>query len=116
MGDKLWIPSTSHFRANKEWKNENFKKNTRYENVAFKADNILTPEGIMHMLKVHQKMVKFRVHDSTFEDLCLRLPVQNLFYSGSRKSVILSTEMERKNKEKIDIKRLDGIDDSDDHY
>ena len=47
--DQLWIPSTSAFRENKEWKNKNFQKNTRYENVAFRSENILTPEGIMQV-------------------------------------------------------------------
>jgi len=84
--DRLWIPSTSSYRENKEWKNENFKKNTRYENVAFRSANILTPHGIMQMLKLHKKMTKFKYNGATFDDLCLKLPVENLFYSGSRKS------------------------------
>ena len=40
--DHLWIPSTSKFRQNTQWKNEKFKKNSCYQNVIFKSDNILT--------------------------------------------------------------------------
>ena len=48
--DELWIPSTSPFKANKEWKNTHFKKNTRYENVMFRGENVLTPEALQQVL------------------------------------------------------------------
>jgi hypothetical protein len=60
--DQLWIPSSSSFRENKEWKNKNFEKNTRYENIAFKSENILTPQGIM---KVGKGIISFSSCEST---------------------------------------------------
>ena len=58
--DELWIPSTSPFKSNKEWKNTHFKKNTRYENIMFNGDNVLTPKGLKQVgwmglkLEIHQ--------------------------------------------------------------
>ena len=83
--DHLWIPSTSSFKEKQEWKNENFKKHTRYQNVIFRSVNILTPAGIKQILNIHLKMLKFSFEDSTFEDFCLKVPVQNLFSGGERK-------------------------------
>ena len=44
--DNLWIPSSSPFKSNKEWRNKHFQRNTRYENILFKGENVLTPEGL----------------------------------------------------------------------
>ena len=48
--DELWIPSTSPFKSNKEWKNTHFKKNTRYENIMFSGENVLTPAGLQQVV------------------------------------------------------------------
>jgi len=80
--DHLWIPSTSKFRQNTQWKNENFKKNIRYQNIIFKSDNILTPDGVQKMFRVHRKMLEFSFNNSTFEDFCLLVPVTNFGYTG----------------------------------
>ena len=80
--DHLWIPSTSKFRQNTQWKNENFKKNSRYQNVIFKSDNILTPEGVQKMFRVHKRMLEFSFNNSSFEDFCLLVPVTNFDYTG----------------------------------
>lgn len=47
--DKLWIPSTSPFKSNKEWRNKHFQRNTRYENILFKGENVLTPEALQQV-------------------------------------------------------------------
>lgn len=80
--DELWIPSTSPFKANKEWKNTHFKKNTRYENIMFSGDNILTPEGLQQMYRVHERLMQFQTNGSTFHDMCFKLPIEELFYQG----------------------------------
>ena len=62
--DNLWIPSSSPFKSNKEWRNEHFQRNTRYENVLFKGENVLTPEGLSQVLHSPEKM------ENTFFGLC----------------------------------------------
>jgi len=80
--DELWIPSTSPFKSNKEWKNTHFKKNTRYENIMFNGDNVLTPSGLQQMYQVHERLMQFQTNGSTFHDMCFKLPIEELFYQG----------------------------------
>jgi len=80
--DELWIPSSSPFKANKEWKNTHFSKNTRYENILFEGENILTPEGLQQMYRVHEQLMQFQTNGSTFHDMCFKLPIEELFYQG----------------------------------
>jgi len=80
--DNLWIPSSSPFKSNKEWRNEHFQRNTRYENVLFKGENVLTPEGLSQMYAVHERMMTFQTNGATFHDMCYKLPIEELFYHG----------------------------------
>jgi len=80
--DELWIPSTSPFKSNKEWKNTHFKKNTRYENIMFSGENVLTPAGLQQMYRVHERLMQFQTNGSTFQDMCFKLPIEELFYQG----------------------------------
>ena len=56
--------SSSPFKSKKEWRNEHFQRNTRYENVLFKGENVLTPEGLSQVLHSPEKM------ENTFFGLC----------------------------------------------
>jgi len=80
--DQLWIPSTSQFKSNKAWKNHHFSKNTRYENIMFKGDNVLTPATLQEMYRVHEAMMTYRTNGQTFADFCFKIPIEDIFYQG----------------------------------
>jgi len=80
--DELWIPSTSEFKSNKAWKNDHFSKNTRYENILFKGENVLTPKTLQQMYLVHEEMVTYQTNGQTFADFCFKIPIEDLFYKG----------------------------------
>ena len=56
--DELWIPSTSLFKSNKEWRNLNFQRNTRYENIMFKGENVLTPNALRQVCRKFNKSLE----------------------------------------------------------
>ena len=71
----LWIPPDSSYNTNQEWIDKNFKKNTREEFLLFKADNILTPKSLQHMLRVHKAISSIEKDGKIFEDMCAKVPV-----------------------------------------
>lgn len=80
--DQLWIPSTSQFKSNKAWKNHHFSKNTRYENIMFKGENVLTPATLQEMFRVHEAMMTYQTNGQTFADFCFKIPIEEIFYKG----------------------------------
>jgi len=71
----LWIPPDSTYNTNQEWIDNNFKKNTREEFLLFKADNILTPKSLQHMLRVHRAVSGIEKDGKSFEDMCAKVPI-----------------------------------------
>ena len=52
---KLWIPDNSDFVRNFQWLEENSPPEIRYNSLILSTeDNILTPEVLLHMLRLHQ--------------------------------------------------------------
>jgi len=74
--NKIWIPKGSEYLENKQWLSENFPQDKRVQTLIFKTTdpkgNILSPESLKLMFKVHQLISDLTAKDTTFEDICQR--------------------------------------------
>ncbi|TRY67572.1 hypothetical protein TCAL_07820 [Tigriopus californicus] len=84
--EKLWIPSDSPYIANKAWLDQNYPQTRRQHFALFVSEtNILTPEALMEMFRVHQKVHAIKVSNKTYADLCFKLPIANIFLTKKRR-------------------------------
>ena len=74
--NKLWIPKGSKYLANKKWLSDNFPQDKRIQTLIFKANgpngNILSPESLKLMLKIHEMVSLLSFDNTSFEDICER--------------------------------------------
>ena len=73
--NKIWGPDTSVYIANNKWLNENFPQNKRVQTLIFQAENrgnILSPESLQLMMKVHKKISDVNAENTTFQTICHR--------------------------------------------
>eukprot|EP00095_Tigriopus_kingsejongensis_P012251 snap_masked-scaffold472_size162276-processed-gene-0.4 protein:Tk12251 transcript:snap_masked-scaffold472_size162276-processed-gene-0.4-mRNA-1 annotation:"hypothetical protein DAPPUDRAFT_306990" len=76
---KLWIPQNSDFVRNTDWLWTNFPPDLRFHSVIIKADNVLEPSVIQHILKIHDSVAKLSTKNGlTWSDKCYQLPVVDL--------------------------------------
>lgn len=81
----LWIPPTSQYNTNEAWLDKNFKKNERIELVMFKSENVLTPGALKKMFALHKKVQLITSDGKTFDDICTRVPIADIFQTRRRK-------------------------------
>merc|ERR1711892_574155 len=81
----LWIPADSDYNVNQDWLDEYFKKNERAQIVLVKSENVLTPEAIQKMLEVYRNVESITVNGKTFEDICARVPIADIFQTKRRR-------------------------------
>ena len=55
----------------------------RYRFVA--EENILTPDSLLHMLELHNKVLAIKADNKTWTDLCYRIPIADIFLTKRRK-------------------------------
>ena len=74
--NKIWIPKGSEYLENKEWLSENFPQDKRVQTLIFKTTNlngnILSPESLKLMFKVHKLISDLTAKDTSFKDICQR--------------------------------------------
>ena len=69
--EKLWIPADSPYKSNKQWLDANFPRHERYQSALFVSKegpdgvraNILTPENLMQMLHLHQRVLQIQAYN-----------------------------------------------------
>eukprot|EP00088_Acartia_fossae_P041082 TRINITY_DN4294_c0_g1_i7.p1 TRINITY_DN4294_c0_g1~~TRINITY_DN4294_c0_g1_i7.p1 ORF type:complete len:1080 (-),score=273.26 TRINITY_DN4294_c0_g1_i7:86-3325(-) len=83
QADKLWIPPWSEYLVNKRWLSGNFQGKHRTEFLLFQKDNVLTPEAIQQMWEIHKKISEIKIHGFTFNDICSKIPVGDIFHTDS---------------------------------
>eukprot|EP00092_Neocalanus_flemingeri_P040503 GFUD01044108.1.p1 GENE.GFUD01044108.1~~GFUD01044108.1.p1 ORF type:complete len:1044 (-),score=198.42 GFUD01044108.1:97-3228(-) len=71
----LWVPKGSKLRNNVEWVQQNFPQQLRFNQVIFKADNVLTPEVLQEMFNLTVRMREVTHDNQTWQDVCFRVPV-----------------------------------------
>ena len=75
---KLWIPDNSDFVKNFAWLEENSPPDIRFNSLILTSDqSILTPEVLLHMFRLHQKVSSLVTEKSglTWEKVCFDIPV-----------------------------------------
>ena len=73
--NKIWGPDTSVYIKNNQWLSDNFPQNERIQTLIFRSSidgNILSPESLKWMLRVHRKLSSIAVQNITFESICRR--------------------------------------------
>jgi len=81
----LWIPANSSYNNNKDWLDTNFKKTIRNEMMIMKGENVLTPKAIQKMYRIYQTVNAITVNGNTFEELCTRVPIADIFQAKRRR-------------------------------
>ena len=86
-GEKLWIPPDSDYISNKQWLDTNFPQNRRYHSALFVSpdENVLTPQYLLQMLELRDKVSSIKVFNKTFEDLCYRVPIGDIFLAKKKR-------------------------------
>jgi len=75
---KLWIPQNSDFVKNMNWLWDLNPTDAsyRFNSLILRGENILTPATMQAMYKTHQEVLRIRTKSgSSWEDICLKLPV-----------------------------------------
>ena len=73
--NKLWIPKESSYLSNNKWLSDNFPQNKRIQSLIFQAEpngNVLSPESLKFMMRLHQKISDLRPQNISFQDICHR--------------------------------------------
>jgi len=81
----LWIPLESEYNTNQNWLDDHFKKNTREEVAVFVSDNVLTPDALRQMLILHNSVGKIEKDGKTFDAICARVPIADIFQTKKRR-------------------------------
>jgi len=81
----LWIPADSEYNTNQEWLDIYFKKNERIQIVLLKSENVLTPHALKKMFELHTKVRDISVNGKTFNDICARVPIADIFQTKRRR-------------------------------
>ena len=55
-----------------EWKDQNFPTKDRLQMMIVKAENVLTPESLQKMFRLHQAVQNISVEDKTFKNICTK--------------------------------------------
>ena len=72
---ELWVAKGSPYLANNKWLFENFPNDKRIQNLIFHAEpggNILSPESLKFMMRLHKKISEIRPQNVSFQDICYR--------------------------------------------
>ena len=75
---KLWIPDNSDFVENFAWLEEHSPPEMRFNSlIVASEDSILTPESLLHMFRIHQKVTSLVTTESglTWDKVCYDIPV-----------------------------------------
>ena len=74
--NKIWIPKGSQYLENKQWLSKNFPQDQRVQTLIFKTrdpnGNILSPESLKLMFKIHHLISGLTLKDTSFKDICQR--------------------------------------------
>jgi len=81
----LWLPPDANYNIRKEWLDDHFRKDTRLNFYIFLSENILTPEALKSMYRVHKTVNNINIRGKTFADICERVHIADIFLAKKRR-------------------------------
>ena len=72
---KIWAPVSSVYHFNNKWISDNFPQDERVQTLIFQSQdngNILSPQSLKLMMKLHTEIVDVRPQNTSFQDICHR--------------------------------------------
>ncbi|XP_039299028.1 NPC intracellular cholesterol transporter 1 homolog 1b [Nilaparvata lugens] len=75
---KLWIPPESDFARDTDWIMAEFREGYRVQSLLVTAPNVLEPYVLHKVLKMRNRIYASQLDNTTFEDVCFRIPVVNV--------------------------------------
>ena len=73
--NKIWGPDSSIYISNNKWLSEHFPQDKRVQTLIFQSEengNILSPQSLKLMMKLHKLITKLQPQNITFQDICHR--------------------------------------------
>ncbi|KAH1013969.1 hypothetical protein HUJ04_002883 [Dendroctonus ponderosae] len=75
---KLWVPPDTTFIRDSEWLMNTFQRGFSDEAITIVAEDVLTPEVIVKLGKIHTQMMGAKtINNITMKDVCFRIPKVN---------------------------------------
>lgn len=83
---KLYLPDGSHHSTVQSWKEAHFAEDVRGTITLFHHEaNILTPEGLLLLLDLHQEVNAVKYDGRDYSHACLKIPITNIGLADKRK-------------------------------
>ena len=85
-GFKLWLGEKSHHSQVLKWKNNHYSENIRATITIFThEENVLTSEGLLYLLDLHQKVQTVEFEGGNFTRACMKIPITNILLADKRR-------------------------------
>lgn len=87
---KLYLPPDHIYLQNKEWRQDHFPDIGRGHFVVMvHEENVLTPDGLMRLLELHERLGNVEFNGSRYKDVCLEIPITDILMSDNRKRPLM---------------------------
>ena len=78
-GWKMWLQEGSRYSTTQQWKSEHFVEDIRGTITLFgHKDNVLTPEAMLLLLDLHEKVAAVEFEGRNYKDVCMMVPISNI--------------------------------------
>ena len=85
-GWSFWLPEGSRHQKVTDWLEENLPEDTRATITLFSHErDVLTPEGLLLLLDLHQKVREVQFQGKNYTHFCLRIPVTNIGLASKKR-------------------------------
>ncbi|KXJ77899.1 hypothetical protein RP20_CCG006239, partial [Aedes albopictus] len=87
---KLWVPQESKFLRDTKWLIDNFQEGNRIETVMLTAPDVLTPEVLLRLADITEKIVNLTITNSKGEnfdwnEVCFKIPLIAEYTASERR-------------------------------
>ncbi|KAJ1527691.1 hypothetical protein ONE63_007650 [Megalurothrips usitatus] len=80
----LWIPQDSDFYTDTIWLMNNYGEGVRLQSVLVTAPDVLQPDVMLQLLDIHTKLTNSSGSNTTWKDVCYKVPVITFNIDGPR--------------------------------
>ena len=91
---KLYLPPEHIYLQNKEWRQDHFPDIGRGHFVVMvHEENVMTPEGMLRLLDLHERIGNVEFNGSRYSDLCLEIPITDILMSDQGRKTQFNGEI-----------------------